>query len=180
MTTKEHLINDEIKSPHVRLILSDGEMKGIVNLSEALFIAEDEGLDLVEIQPQQDPPICKIMDYGKFCYSTQKKQQLAQKKQKIVKIKDMKFTPFIGQNDYNIKIKQIKTFLNEGKKVRIIITTLGLREKNAVELSNNLMGKIILSLSPFANLENNEIKHISRDLVFSFSPLLTPQIKPKF
>ncbi len=97
--------------PRVRVIGSDGEMIGVLSRDEALSMAEDEGLDLVEIQPQADPPVCKIMDFGKFKFEAQKKASEAKKKTKQVEIKEVKFRPVTDEGDYQIKLRKMRGFL---------------------------------------------------------------------
>ena len=111
--------------PRVRVIGSDGEMIGVLTRDEALAKAEDEGLDLVEIQPNAEPPVCKIMDFGKFKFEMQKKANEAKKKTKQVEIKELKFRPVTDEGDYQIKMRNIRRFLQEGDKVKVNIRFRG-------------------------------------------------------
>lgn len=111
--------------PRVRVIGSDGEMVGVLSRDEALAKAEEEGLDLVEIQPQADPPVCKIMDFGKFKFEQQKKANEAKKKTKQVEIKELKFRPVTDEGDYQIKLRNMRRFLEEGDKVKVNIRFRG-------------------------------------------------------
>jgi len=107
------------------VIGADGEMVGILSREEALALAEESGLDLVEIQPTADPPVCRVMDYGKFKFELQKKANAAKKKQKIVEIKELKFRPTTDAGDYNIKLRNLRRFLEEGDKVKVNIRFKG-------------------------------------------------------
>jgi translation initiation factor IF-3 len=127
--------------PRVRVIGSDGEMIGVLTRDEALRMAEDEGLDLVEIQPNADPPVCRIMDFGKFKFETQKKAAAAKKKQKQVEIKEVKFRPVTDVGDYQIKLRNMLRFLEEGDKVKVTIRFRG-REMSHQDLGQNLAKKI--------------------------------------
>lgn len=131
-------INREIKAKEVRLINYNGENAGVVSLAEALKIAQEVGLDLIEISPQVTPPVCKVLDYGKYKYEMQKKKNEAKKNQKVVSIKELKLRPMIDTHDYEVKVKQAKKFLKEGNKVKFTMRYKGR------ELSANDMGKAVL------------------------------------
>jgi translation initiation factor IF-3 len=111
-------VNEEIRVPQVRLIDAAGEMIGVMSAREALIRAFDAGLDLVEISPNAVPPVCKILDYGKYKYEQQKKANEARKKQKVVEIKEIKVRPNIDDHDYDVKMRQMKGFIEEGDKVK--------------------------------------------------------------
>ncbi|MBQ8671447.1 MAG: translation initiation factor IF-3 [Alphaproteobacteria bacterium] len=132
-------INENIKAKQVRLIDAKNENRGIVSITEALAIAEEQGLDLIEISPQANPPVCKVLDYGKFRYEQQKKKNEAKKNQKVVEIKELKLRPGIEAHDYEVKVKQAKKFLEQGNKVKFTMRFKGR------ELSANDMGKKVLS-----------------------------------
>ena len=127
--------------PRVRVIGPDSEQLGILTRDEALRAAEEAGLDLVEIQPNGDPPVCRIMDYGKFKFEAQKKAQAAKKKQKQVEIKEVKFRPVTDVGDYDIKLRKMREFLEEGDKVKVTIRFRG-REMSHQDLGQNLARKI--------------------------------------
>ena len=127
--------------PRVRVIGSDGEMIGVLTRDEALAKAEDEGLDLVEIQPNAEPPVCKIMDFGKFKFEMQKKANEAKKKTKQVEIKELKFRPVTDEGDYQIKMRNIRRFLQEGDKVKVNIRFRG-REMSHQELGREMAARI--------------------------------------
>ena len=130
----------------MRVIGSDGEMVGVLTRDEALAMAEEAGLDLVEIQPTADPPVCRIMDYGKFKFEAQKKANAAKKKQKIVEIKELKFRPTTDDGDYNIKLRNLRRFLEEGDKVKVNIRFKG-REMAHQELGMEMAKRIETDLA---------------------------------
>ncbi|HEY4555258.1 MAG TPA: translation initiation factor IF-3 [Lysobacter sp.] len=133
--------NNEIRVPRVRVIGSDGEMVGVLSRDEALNMAQDEGLDLVEIQPNADPPVCKIMDFGKYKFELQKKANEAKKKTKQVEIKEMKFRPVTDEGDYQIKLRNMRRFLEEGDKIKVNIRFRG-REMSHQELGRAMAQRI--------------------------------------
>jgi translation initiation factor IF-3 len=132
--------------PRVRVIGADGEMVGVLSREEALALAEESGMDLVEIQPTADPPVCRIMDYGKFKFEAQKKANAAKKKQKIVEIKELKFRPTTDDGDYNIKLRNLRRFLEEGDKVKVNIRFKG-REMAHQELGLEMAKRIEADLA---------------------------------
>jgi translation initiation factor IF-3 len=138
---KQNRKNSEIRVPRVRVIGSDGEMVGVLSREEALAKAEEEGLDLVEIQPNADPPVCRIMDFGKFKFELQKKANLAKKKTKQVEIKEMKFRPVTDEGDYQIKLRNMRRFLEEGDKIKVNIRFRG-REMSHQELGREMANRI--------------------------------------
>ena len=111
-------INEDIRVKEVRLIDETGENRGVISIREALNLAAEAGLDLIEISPQAVPPVCKILDYGKYKYEVQKRKNEAKKNQKVVEIKELKLRPMIDTHDYEVKIKQAKKFLSQGNKVK--------------------------------------------------------------
>lgn len=127
--------------PRVRVIGSDGEMIGVLSRDEALEKAEDEGLDLVEIQPNADPPVCKIMDFGKFKFDQQKKAAEAKKKARQQEIKEVKFRPVTDEGDYQIKLRNMRRFLEEGDKVKVNIRFRG-REMSHQDLGRQMAARI--------------------------------------
>ena len=118
-------VNEEIRIPQVRLIDQDGEMQGVLTVREAMQRAFAVGLDLVEISPNADPPVCKILDFGKFKYEQQKKKNEAKKKQKVIEIKEIKVRPNIDENDYQVKLRAMKAFIEEGDKVKVTLRFRG-------------------------------------------------------
>ena len=133
--------NHEIRVPRVRVIGADGEQVGVLSRDEALRMAEEAELDLVEIQPNADPPVCRIMDFGKFKFEAQKKAHAAKKKQKQIEIKELKFRPTTDVGDYTIKLRNLKRFLTEGDKVKIVIRFKG-REMAHTELGAAMAKRI--------------------------------------
>ena len=118
-------VNREINVRTVRLVAANGDMVGVVGIRDALIAAEEAGLDLVEIAPNADPPVCKILDYGKFKYETQKKAAEARKKQKVIEVKEIKLRPNIDDNDYDVKMRSARRFLEEGDKVKVTMRFRG-------------------------------------------------------
>ncbi|UVC12139.1 translation initiation factor IF-3 [Rhizobium sp. TH2] len=130
--------NREIRVPRIQLIGADGINVGIVNTDEALAMAEEAGLDLVEISPNTEPPVCKILDLGKLKYATQKKAAEARKKQKIIEIKEIKMRPNIDTHDYEVKMRAMQRFFDEGDKVKVTLKFRG-REMAHMELGMKLL-----------------------------------------
>jgi translation initiation factor IF-3 len=145
-------INDEISSARVRLVDERGEMVGIVGRDEALEMATDAGLDLVEIAPNADPPVCKILDYGKFKYEEQKKKTEARKKQKIIEVKEIKLRPSIDDHDYEVKMRSMNKFIEEGDKVKVTMRFRG-RELAHQELGMNVLMRVRDDLEAIAKVE---------------------------
>lgn len=162
-------INTEITSKIIRLINYDGEQLGIVPLTEALQIAKNLNLDLVEIQPKAKPPVIKIMNYGKFKFSINKKNTIAKKKQKDLKIKEVKFRPNTADNDYHIKIKNIKNFLQNGNKTKITVSFKG-REIIHKENGTELIKKICNDLADFCKIES-EAKFEGKNIITIVRPI---------
>jgi translation initiation factor IF-3 len=136
----------------VRLVGADGEMLGVVPIRQALAAAEEAGLDLVEISPNADPPVCKILDFGKFKYEQQKKQNEARKKQKVILVKEIKMRPNIDDHDYDVKMRAAKGFLEEGDKVKVTMRFRG-REMVHQEIGLNVLMKVREQLEPLSKVE---------------------------
>jgi len=151
--TKQHRRNHEIRVPRVRVIGSDGEVIGVLSRDEALRMAEEEGLDLVEIQPNAEPPVCKIMDFGKFRFEQQKKASEAKKKQKQIEIKELKFRPVTDEGDYQIKLRKMREFLADGDKVKVNIRFRG-REMSHQELGREMAARIEADLGDEVIIES--------------------------
>ncbi len=132
-------VNDAIRAPKVRCIDPEGAQLGILETSEAIRQAEDFGLDLVEVQPNVDPPVCKILDYGKFKYEAQKRANEARKKQKIIDVKEIKLRPNIDEHDYQVKMRSVQKFLDGGDKVKV---TLRFRGR---EMAHQDLGAVVLT-----------------------------------
>ena len=140
-TEKSNRKNTEIRVPRVRVIGADGEQVGVLERDAALSMAQDAGLDLVEIQPTADPPVCRIMDFGKFKFEMQKKAHAAKRKTKQVEIKELKFRPSTEDGDYNVKLRNLRRFLEEGDKVKIVVRFKG-REMAHTELGEQMVKRI--------------------------------------
>lgn len=147
---KEVYLNDEIRASEVRCVGDDGTAYGVISRDEALDIANKMGLDLVLIAADAKPPVCKIMDYGKFRYQQEKKQKEAKKKQKMIEIKEIKLSAKIAQNDINYKIKHAQEFLSEGKYVKFRVFLKG-REMATPELGVNMLEKIWEMVQDYAD-----------------------------
>ena len=161
-------INDEIRVPQVRLIDDAGEMIGVMSAREALIRAYDLGLDLVEISPNAVPPVCKILDYGKYKYEQQKKANEARKKQKVVEIKEIKVRPNIDDHDYEVKMKQMKSFIGEGDKVKVTLRFRG-REMAHQELGVKVLERIRNDLTELVKVEQMP-KLENRQMVMVVAP----------
>ncbi len=146
-------INEMINSRSVRCIDPDGEQLGILSIDEAMNKAEELGLDLVELQPNADPPVCKILDYGKHKYQAQKRANEARKKQKIIEVKEIKLRPNIDQHDYQVKMKAVRKFIDGGDKVKITLRFRG-REMAHVELGTDLLTRVQEDIDDFAKIES--------------------------
>ena len=151
----------------VRLVDAEGEMMGVVTLQKAMQIAADAGLDLVEISPNAEPPVCKILDFSRFKYDAKKRQQESKKKQKKISLKEMKFKVNIGQGDLDVKLRKIRQFLEDGDKVKISLWFKG-REIVHRDKGKELFDKIIENLGPIAKIES-EAKMEGKQIVMVLS-----------
>ena len=148
ISAKEHSINEQIKSSQIRVVDDDGTQLGIMSPRDALKLAYDKGLDLVEIAPGAKPPVCRIMDYGKFRFEREKKEKESRKKQVIVELKEVKLTCRIGQHDLNTKLNHAKRFLEGGDKVKFTIVFSG-REMHHTDMGYDVMKGIVEACSEF-------------------------------
>ncbi|MGB9600215.1 MAG: translation initiation factor IF-3, partial [Myxococcota bacterium] len=153
MSTKELRINQQIRVREVRLIDADGKMVGVVPIEVALESARQKGLDLVEIVPNQTPPVCKIIDYGKYKYLEKKKAQAAKAKQTVVEIKEIKLRPRTEEHDLNFKIAHIRRFIQDGNKAKVTIMFRG-REMQHIEIAQPMLDKIIKETEDIAKIES--------------------------
>ncbi len=144
--------NEQINSPQIRLIDYTGDNLGVVPIGEALARAEETGLDLVEISPNADPPVCKILDYGKLKYEEQKKRNVARKKQKVIEVKEIKMRPNIDVHDYDFKMRAIHRFLDEGDKVKVTMRFRG-REMAHQEIGMQVLERVRGDLEALAKVE---------------------------
>ena len=141
-----------ISAPTIRLVDLDGEMVGVLSAEEGLQMAIDAGLDLVEVSPNADPPVCKILDYGKFKYEQQKKRNEARKKQKIIEVKEIKMRPGIDEHDYQVKMRSMRRFLGDGDKVKVTIRFRG-REMAHQELGMRVLDRVCGDLDELIKVE---------------------------
>ncbi|MBI3512975.1 MAG: translation initiation factor IF-3 [Proteobacteria bacterium] len=161
-------VNEEITAQSIRLVDERGAMQGVVTLREALEKAVEAGLDLVEIAPTASPPVCKILDYGKYKYEEQKKKNEARKKQKVIEIKEIKLRPTIDDNDYNIKMRAMQRFLQEGDKVKVTLRFRG-RELAHQDLGMAVLVRVRDDLDEIAKVEQMP-KMEGRQMVMVVAP----------
>ncbi|HBA53216.1 MAG TPA: translation initiation factor IF-3 [Syntrophorhabdus aromaticivorans] len=162
-------INEQIRDKEVRLIDADGNQQGVVTLEVAINMAEEAGLDLVKIAPNAAPPVCKIMDYGKYKYQLAKKAAEAKKKSTVIQIKEMKLGLKIDEHDLGFKVKQIRGFLDDGCKVKIIVMFKG-REMLHIDVGEKLAQRIVDSVKDVGTLDQ-KLRFDGRNIVMIFSPL---------
>jgi len=151
------------------LIGSDGEQIGVVSISGALEKAEEAGLDLVEISPNESPPVCRLMDYGKFQYETNKRKQAAKKKQKQIQIKEIKFRPGTDVSDYKIKLRNLIRFLENGDKAKVTLRFRG-REMRHQELGLELLKRVEHDLQSYGTVEQQPSMEGRNQMVMVFNP----------
>ena len=161
--------NNRISSPEVQVIGSDGNNLGILNTNEAISIAKEQGLDLIEIAPNAKPPVCKIIDIGKFKYDAQKKANVDRKKQKIVLLKEIKMRPVTETHDYEFKVKNAKKFIKKGDKVKFTIRFKG-RELQHSHLGRELMDKITADMAEVGKVELHP-KFDGKQMIMVIQPL---------
>lgn len=164
----EPRMNDQIRNTTIRLIDADGNMLGIVPVNQGMEMADNLGLDLVEISPNAEPPVCKVMDYGKFKYEAQKKASEARKKQKVINIKEIKMRPNIDPHDYGIKMKNVRKFIEDGDKVKFTLRFRG-REMSHQELGMKLMQQVKADMGEAIKVEN-EPRLEGRQMVMVIAP----------
>lgn len=145
-------MNETIRADQIRLIDENGEMQGVMSVNDALKRAEEAGLDLVEVSPNAEPPVCKILDYGKYKYEQQKKAAEARKKQKTVDVKEVKIRPGIEDHDYQVKMRAARKFLENGDKVKVTMRFRG-REMAHQEIGFNLLNRMIEELSDISKVD---------------------------
>lgn len=161
-------MNDEIDVPKVRVIDAEGENHGVISLEDALEIAEEAGLDLVEVSPQVDPPVCKVLDYGKYKYEQQKKANEARKKQKVIEVKEIKMRPGIDEHDYQVKMRSVRKFLENGDKVKMTIRFRG-REMAHQDLGMKVLDRVRDDLEEVIKIEQTP-KTEGRMMVMVIAP----------
>ncbi|CAJ0991676.1 Translation initiation factor IF-3 [Pantoea sp. Nvir] len=167
--TRPNRINGEIRASEVRLTGVDGEQVGIVSLRRALEKAEEVGVDLVEISPNADPPVCRIMDYGKFLYEKSKSFKEQKKKQKVVHIKEIKFRPGTDEGDYQVKLRSLIRFLEEGDKAKITLRFRG-REMAHQQIGMEVLKRVKEDLDELAVVESFPSKIEGRQMIMVLAP----------
>ncbi|MCY3669458.1 MAG: translation initiation factor IF-3 [Alphaproteobacteria bacterium] len=161
-------MNEDIEARSVRLVGADGSMLGVVEIDEALGAAEAAGLDLVEVSPNAEPPVCKVLDYGRFKYEAQKKKNEARKKQKTIEVKEIKMRPGIEQHDYDTKMRSVRRFLDEGDKVKVTLRFRG-RELAHQEVGRAVLQRVQNELGDLVKVEQFP-KMEGRQMVMVMSP----------
>ncbi len=162
-------LNDEITGREIRLIDQDGEQAGVVSLMQAKRLAEEAELDLVEISPNAKPPVCRIMDYGKYRFEVSKKQQEAKKKQKQIQVKEIKFRPGTDEGDYQVKLRSLMRFLNDGDKAKVTLRFRG-REMAHQDLGSQLLKRVEDDLSQYGAVEQRP-RMEGRQMVMTITPI---------
>lgn len=161
-------INRDIRVREVQVIDADGSNKGVLNVFDAIQIAEEQGLDLVEVAPNSTPPVCKIMDYGRFRFQEQKKAAEARKKQKVIEIKEIKLRPAIDDHDYGVKMKAMRGFFEEGNKVKITLRFRG-REMAHQDIGMKVLDRVKQDITEIAKVEQ-EPSFEGRQVVMVLAP----------
>lgn len=180
MATKDLRINRQIRAREVFLIDENGEQKGVINTYDAYRMAEEAGLDLVEVSPMANPPVCKILDFGKYRYEMEKKQKEAKKNQAVTKLKEVRMQSKIADNDVNTKSKAISEFLSEGNKVKVSIRFKG-RTMTHPELGKEVLDTILVKLSEMGcafNLDKSAFME-GKMMSMMLSPAKSAKAKPK-
>ncbi|MDJ0994311.1 MAG: translation initiation factor IF-3 [Dinoroseobacter sp.] len=162
-------MNGRIRAPEIRLIGAEGENVGVVSPREGLRLAEEAGLDLVEISPNADPPVCKIMDFGKFKYEQQKRESEARKKQKTIEVKEVKFRPNTDTHDYDVKMRNVFKFLEKGDKVKVTLRFRG-REMAHQNLGRELLERVAEDTKDVGKVENMP-KMEGRQMIMMIGPV---------
>ncbi|HKR37924.1 MAG TPA: translation initiation factor IF-3 [Steroidobacteraceae bacterium] len=160
--------NEEISAPKLRVIDAQGHQVGVITRFEALQMAQTAELDLVEVSPTADPPVCRIMDFGKFLFEQNKKAHAAKRKQKQIQIKEVKFRPGTEEGDYQVKLRNLIRFLQEGDKAKVTMRFRG-REMAHQEVGRELLQRVSADLAPYAQIEQNPLME-GRQMVMMFGP----------
>ncbi|NBB97205.1 MAG: translation initiation factor IF-3 [Alphaproteobacteria bacterium] len=161
-------VNERIRAPEIRLIGAEGENLGVVKPPQAMMLAEEAGLDLVEISPNATPPVCKIMDFGKFKYEQQKREAEARKKQHVIEIKEVKFRPNTDTHDYDVKMRNVLRFLEGGDKVKVTLRFRG-REMAHQSLGAELLNRVATDVEDIGKVENMP-KMEGRQMIMMIAP----------
>jgi len=154
IATQTHLLNEEIQEKEVRLISEEGEQLGVMSSEEALKIAEEREMDLVLISPQAKPPVCRVMDYGKFRFEQTKKEKEARKNQRVIEIKEIRMSPGIGENDFNTKLKNGQKFLQDGDRLKVTVRFRG-REMAHTQIGEELLTNFAEQCKEIASMDKN-------------------------
>ncbi|WP_217874137.1 translation initiation factor IF-3 [Pseudoalteromonas shioyasakiensis] len=173
-TAQKNRINEDITAKEVRLIGIEGEQAGIVSLKEAQAIADDAGVDLVEISPNAEPPVCKVMDYGKFIFEKSKELKEQKKKQKQIQVKEIKFRPGTDEGDYQVKLRNLRKFLEAGDKAKITIRFRG-REMAHQEIGIELLNRVKTDLEDVSQVESFPNRVEGRQMVMMMAPIAKKQ-----
>ncbi|MGJ3352204.1 translation initiation factor IF-3 [Providencia sp. Je.9.19] len=168
-TARPNRINDEIRATEIRVTGLEGEPLGIMSVREGLTKAEEAGVDLVEISPNAEPPVCRIMDYGKFLYEKSKSQKEQKKKQKVVQVKEIKFRPGTDEGDYQVKLRSLIRFLEEGDKAKVTLRFRG-REMAHQQIGLEVLNRIKADLEELAVVESYPSRIEGRQMVMVLSP----------
>ena len=163
-----HQINEEIRDKEVRLIDEDGTQLGIMSSAEALEIATEHGLDLVKLSPGSVPPVCKIMDYGKYRFEQSKKEKESRRNQRVIEVKEIRMSPGIGINDFNVKLKSAMKFLSDGNRIKVSVRFRG-REMTHTEIGEELLTKFANECAEIASVDKNP-KLEGRNMTMFLSP----------
>ena len=159
--------NEEILAPSLRVIAADGSQAGVMTRAEALALALSQTMDLVEVSPTAEPPVCRVMDFGKFLFEQNKKAHAAKRKQKQIQVKEVKFRPGTDENDYQIKVRNIVRFLSEGDKAKVTLRYRG-RELAHQEVGRRMLDRLVADLSPHAVIEQTPLME-GKQLVMMFA-----------
>lgn len=170
-------VNEQIRVPKLRVIGKDGKQIGVIEREKALSLAKKEGLDLVEIAPYAKPPVVKIVDLGKFRYEEEKKLRKQRKKTKTSGLKEIRFSPFIGEADYNTRLERIKEFLEEKNKVKVVVKFKG-RQMGSKQYGYKVLEKLLANLEDTVTIDM-EPKFLGRHLIMTISPIGKSNIKKK-
>ncbi|WP_306151147.1 translation initiation factor IF-3 [Roseovarius sp. MMSF_3281] len=162
-------VNEKIRAAEIRLIGADGDNVGVVSPERAMDMAEAAGLDLVEISPNANPPVCKIMDYGKYKYEQQKRESEARKKQKVIEVKEVKFRPNTDTHDYDVKMRNVLKFLEKGDKVKVTLRFRG-REMAHQDLGRELLNRVAEDVKEVGKVENMP-KMEGRQMIMIIGPV---------
>lgn len=168
IANQDHLINEQIEAPEVRLISDSGEQLGLMSSEEALKIAEEREMDLVMIAPGSKPPVCKIMDYGKYRFEQAKREKEAKKNQHVIEIKEIRMSPSIGENDFNTKLRSGQKFLTDGDRLKVTIRFRG-REMAHTSIGEQLLKDFAAKCADIANMDKNP-KLEGRNMSMFLSP----------